>query len=113
MTIVFTDEQLANLSAIAWLYRGEHEKFTVLVHRHQQTAADWLAQLPQRLAADSKVGRKSGFLRLPPDVSHSADNAGHAGSSPHAGYDFDPGCTQATGWKHITITANPAQAVLE
>ena len=60
---VFTDEQLANLSAIAWLYRGEHDKFTDLVHRHQQTAADWLAQLPQRLAADSAVvARLEGVL---------------------------------------------------
>jgi len=60
---VFTDEQLANLSAIAWLYRGEHEKFTELVARYQQTAADWLAWLPQRMAADSAtVARLEGVL---------------------------------------------------
>ena len=55
---VFTDEQLANLNAIAWLYRGEHDKFTDLVGRHQNTATEWLAQLPQRLAADSATVAK-------------------------------------------------------
>lgn len=50
---VFTEEQLANLSAIAWLYRGQDEKFIELVTRYQQQAAQWLAGLPQRLAADS------------------------------------------------------------
>ena len=55
---VFTDEQLANLNAIARLYRGEHDKFTDLVGRHQNTAADWLAQLPQRLMADSATVAK-------------------------------------------------------
>lgn len=50
---VFTDEQLANLNAIVWLYRGEVDKFTALVARHQQQAGDWLAQLPECLAQDS------------------------------------------------------------
>ena len=49
---VFTDEQLANLNAIVWLYRGEVGKFTALVARHQQQAGDWLAQLPECLAQD-------------------------------------------------------------
>ncbi|CPF84263.1 type I restriction-modification system subunit M [Burkholderia pseudomallei] len=50
---VFTDEQLANLNAIVWLYRGQSEKFIVLVAQYQQQAADWLAELPKRIAADT------------------------------------------------------------
>ena len=50
---VFTDEQLANLTAIAWLYRGETAKFVALLGRYQQQADDWLAELPERLAADT------------------------------------------------------------
>ena len=50
---VFTDEQLANLSAIVWLYRGEIEKVTSLIHRYQRQAAHWLGFLPERMAADS------------------------------------------------------------
>lgn len=50
---VFTDEQLANLNAIVWLYRGEAEKFVTLVHRYQRQAASWLTALPERLAADT------------------------------------------------------------
>ncbi|MCU0920851.1 MAG: N-6 DNA methylase [Burkholderiaceae bacterium] len=49
---VFTDEQLANLTSIVWLYRGEQEKFVALLQRHQRKAADWLAALPECLAAD-------------------------------------------------------------
>ena len=50
---VFTDEQLANLTAIVWLYRGEQHKFLQLVARYQRKAVEWLAQLPARLAADA------------------------------------------------------------
>jgi type I restriction enzyme M protein len=50
---VFTEEQLANLNAIVWLYRGEQEKFTALVGRYQRQVDDWLALLPERLAADT------------------------------------------------------------
>jgi type I restriction enzyme M protein len=50
---VFTDEQLANLGAITWLYRGEREKFVALVGRYQRQADHWLAQLPACLAADA------------------------------------------------------------
>lgn len=49
---VFSEEQLANLNAIVWLYRGETEKFVGLVQRWQRQAADWLARLPERLQAD-------------------------------------------------------------
>lgn len=49
---VFTDEQLANLSAITWLYRGERDKFIGLIGRYQQHVDHWLAELPARLAAD-------------------------------------------------------------
>ncbi len=50
---VFTEEQLANLNAIVWLYRGAQEKFTALVGRYQRQVDDWLAVLPERLAADT------------------------------------------------------------
>lgn len=50
---VFTDEQLANLNAIVWLYRGEHEKFIALVARYQRQVDDWLAAIPTCLAADT------------------------------------------------------------
>ena len=61
---VFTDEQLANLNAIVWLYRGESDKFVALLGRHQQRADDWLAMLPGRLAADTvAVGQLGTLLR--------------------------------------------------
>lgn len=49
---VFTDEQLANLNAIVWLYRGEREKFIALVARYQRQVDDWLAAIPARIEAD-------------------------------------------------------------
>ena len=50
---VFSEEQLANLNAIVWLYRGETDKYRALLARHQQQAQGWLAQLPQCLADDA------------------------------------------------------------
>jgi type I restriction enzyme M protein len=50
---VFTEEQLANLNAIVWLYRGQDDKFTALVGRYQRQVHDWLALLPERIAQDS------------------------------------------------------------
>ena len=50
---VFTDEQLANLNAIVWLYRGEREKFIALVARYQRQVDDWLAAIPGCIAADT------------------------------------------------------------
>jgi type I restriction enzyme M protein len=52
---VFTEEQLANLNAIVWLYRGQGEKFAALVAKYQRQAAHWLAELPERIAADTAV----------------------------------------------------------
>ncbi len=49
---VFTDEQLDNLSAITWLYRGEHEKFTALLARYQGQVAEHLALWADRLKTD-------------------------------------------------------------
>ncbi len=54
---VFTDEQLANLNAIVWLYRGECEKFIALVARYQRQVDDWLATLPARIEADTAAVR--------------------------------------------------------
>jgi type I restriction enzyme M protein len=51
---VFTDEQLANLTAITWLYRGEHEKFLALLASHQGQLAQHLSQLEACLSADSQ-----------------------------------------------------------
>ena len=50
---VFTDEQLANLNAIVWLYRGEREKFVALVARYQRQVDDWLVAIPARIEADT------------------------------------------------------------
>lgn len=52
---VFTEEQLVNLNAIVWLYRGQGEKFTALVAKYQQQTAQWLSELPGRIAADAAV----------------------------------------------------------
>ena len=51
---VFTDEQLANLTAITWLYRGEHDKFVALLARYQRQLAPHLARLGERLARDEQ-----------------------------------------------------------
>ena len=50
---IFTEEQHANLNAIVWLYRGETEKFVVLVARYQRQVGKWLAAIPERIAADT------------------------------------------------------------
>jgi type I restriction enzyme M protein len=52
---VFTDEQLANLNAIAWLYRGEAEKFIALIGRYQRKVGEWLEAIPGHIAADTAV----------------------------------------------------------
>ena len=49
---LFSDEQLANLTAITWLYRGEHDRFTALLASYHTKAGQHLAALPERLAAD-------------------------------------------------------------
>lgn len=51
---VFTDEQLANLSAITWLYRGQHDKFVALVGSYQSKTAEWFSALPARMALDGE-----------------------------------------------------------
>ncbi len=50
---VFTEEQLANLTAITWLYRGQTEKFVALVGRYHRQVDEWLAALPARIEADT------------------------------------------------------------
>jgi type I restriction enzyme M protein len=52
---IFTEEQLANLTAVTWLYRGEQEKFVTLVASYQRRADEWLAELPARFATDSEA----------------------------------------------------------
>jgi type I restriction enzyme M protein len=52
---IFTEEQLANLTAITWLYRGEQEKFLGLVASYQRRVDEWLAELPNRLATDGEA----------------------------------------------------------
>ena len=51
---VFTDEQLANLTAITWLYRGEHDKFVALLASYHQNLSKYLAELESRLTADGQ-----------------------------------------------------------
>lgn len=61
---VFTDEQLANLTAITWLYRGEQAKYTALLGQHQDHALAHLQSLPQRLADDAaQIAALSAALR--------------------------------------------------
>lgn len=75
---VFTEEQLANLTAITWLYRGQNEKFTALVRRYQAQVAQWLAALPARVAADAAaVAQLAGLLsRFAEGATLEALNAG-------------------------------------
>ena len=47
---VFTEEQLANLTAVTWLYRGEQEKFVALLSSHQRQLAKNLSTLAERLS---------------------------------------------------------------
>lgn len=51
---VFTDEQLSNLTAITWLYRGEHKKFVALLASYQTQLAQHLSTLAERLANDEQ-----------------------------------------------------------
>jgi len=51
---VFTDEQLANLTAITWLYRGEQEKFVELLATYQAKLQQHLSQLAERLTNDGR-----------------------------------------------------------
>ena len=51
---VFTPEQLSNLSAITWLYRGQHERFTDLLSKYQRETGQYLTLLAERLADDDK-----------------------------------------------------------
>ena len=61
---VFTEEQLANLNAIVWLYRGQHEKFVALVASYLRQVADWLGAIPARIQADTDtVGTLAGLLQ--------------------------------------------------
>lgn len=47
----FTDEQLANLTAIVWLYRGEGERFLKLVREYLEKVQAAADRLPECLAA--------------------------------------------------------------
>lgn len=61
---VFSEEQLANLTAITWLYRGEHERFTALLASYQASFKQCAASLPERLAADGlQIKALAGALR--------------------------------------------------
>lgn len=55
---VFTDEQLANLSAISWLYRGEHDKFVGLLARYHHEVGQKLTDLPERIQVDNDMIEK-------------------------------------------------------
>lgn len=55
---VFTEEQLANLNAIVWLYRGETEKFLALIACYQTQVKEWLLQLPKLIHKDTRAVQK-------------------------------------------------------
>lgn len=74
---VFSDEQLSNLTAITWLYRGEHERFNDLLGSYQVKVGQYLATLPERLANDKQqidvlVLALRGFAMLTEDNSEVA-----------------------------------------
>ena len=50
---VFSPEQLSNLSAISWLYRGQNERFTALIAAYQRRASEHLAQFVAILEKDT------------------------------------------------------------
>jgi type I restriction enzyme M protein len=47
----FSPEQLANLSAIVWLYRGQKDRFLALVERYLQNVAAECAATPTTIEA--------------------------------------------------------------
>lgn len=47
----FSPEQLANLSAIVWLYRGQRERFLGLVKQYFSSLCSECAAIPEKLAA--------------------------------------------------------------
>lgn len=49
---VFTDERLANPTAITWLYRGETGNFVALIGRNYRQVDGWLATRQTRIEAD-------------------------------------------------------------
>lgn len=51
---IFTDEQLANLTAITWLYRGEQNKFVSLLSHYQNKVKQYLSDLPEKIEADTQ-----------------------------------------------------------
>jgi type I restriction enzyme M protein len=66
----FTEEQLANLTAIVWLHRGEDHKFRELVANYQSTAREHLGQLESILAE-----RRSSLSAALTLAEYFADNA--------------------------------------
>jgi type I restriction enzyme M protein len=51
---VFAEEQLANLTAITWLYRREQEKFLALLSSYQRQLTQHLSTLAEHLANDEQ-----------------------------------------------------------
>lgn len=51
----FSPEQLANLTAIVWLYRGQQERFLDLVKGYFGQVCDEIARVPAELAAFDKT----------------------------------------------------------
>ena len=64
----FTEEQLANLTAIVWLHRGEDHKFRELVANYQSTATKQLSQLEsilteRRTALSAALAQAENFAK--------------------------------------------------
>ena len=124
---VFTEEQLANLTAITWLYRGEQEKFVALVASYQGKLAHHLSQLAERIASDEQqVAALTTALRN--FAKTTADDAAIAAVREKLGEDH--GITdellkayraevqkvdeQADGWHHaLDVAQHEASAVLK
>jgi type I restriction enzyme M protein len=66
----FSPEQLSNLSAIVWLYRGRHEKFLSLIEQYFSSVCDESALIQEKLAAfeDTLKTVQSSFNTLAKEI---------------------------------------------
>lgn len=51
----FSPEQMKNLSAIVWLYRGQHDRFLALVKDYLSAVCMESAAIPEKLVAFEKT----------------------------------------------------------
>ncbi len=66
----FSPEQLADLTAIVWLYRGQHERFEALVAQHlgQAVQAAQACLNDEVAEAGATTAPLDDFIKRPPDA---------------------------------------------